>query len=149
LEHCFGENYMVATFTPTIGFLGSNLITLLDLKTPLLLSKDSNYRSTSLRGLPSLPMTIRSRWTKLRSRTRIMLLNKNVSKASKVSVQFSGWTQARPLAPIIGSAGLIWNVGGPPRVAFQLVVADDRVVEIDLVADHEQLDQLNWVLLDG
>jgi hypothetical protein len=33
-------------------------------------------------------------------------------------------------------------------VAFQLVVAHDRVVEIDLVADHEQLDQLNWVLLD-
>ena len=113
MAHCFGENYMVATFTPTIGFLGSNLITLRDLKTPLLLSKDSNYSSTSLRGLPSLPMTIRSRWTKLRSRTRIMLLNKSVSKASKVSVQFSGWTQARPLAPIIGSVGLIWNVGGP------------------------------------
>jgi hypothetical protein len=33
-------------------------------------------------------------------------------------------------------------------VAFQFVVADYRVVEIDLVVDHEQLDQLNWVLLD-
>jgi hypothetical protein len=36
-----------------------------------------------------------------------------------------------------------------PRAAFQFVVADDRVVEIDLVGDHEQLDQLNGVLLDG
>ena len=33
-------------------------------------------------------------------------------------------------------------------MAFQFVVADYRVVEIDLVVDHEQLDQLNWVLLD-
>jgi RNA polymerase sigma-70 factor (ECF subfamily) len=68
--------------------------------------------------------------------------------ADAVAAQFSGRAQAAQLALLNDSVGLMWAVGGKPRVAFEFVVAGERVVEICLVADHEYLDQLDWAILD-
>jgi RNA polymerase sigma-70 factor, ECF subfamily len=53
---------------------------------------------------------------------------------------------ARP-ALLGGVAGLVWAPGGNPRVAFNFSLADGRVVAIHLVADRDQLRQLDLEVL--
>jgi hypothetical protein len=67
---------------------GMSSITLLLRRTPSLFIKESDISSTSLRALPSLPVTTRSLRTKYRSRTRVMLLKKSGSRASSADVTF-------------------------------------------------------------
>jgi hypothetical protein len=48
---------------------------------------------------------------------------------------------------IDGVAGAVWAPGGQPRVVFKFTVSDGTSVAIDLLADPEQLRQLDLAVL--
>jgi RNA polymerase sigma-70 factor (ECF subfamily) len=62
-----------------------------------------------------------------------------VTGAPAVAATFSGRAQAATLALIDGRVGLVWAVGGRPRVVWELTVQDGRVVAIDMIADPDHL----------
>ncbi|MEV6558410.1 sigma-70 family RNA polymerase sigma factor [Nocardia sp. NPDC051756] len=62
--------------------------------------------------------------------------------ADAVAQTFSGRAQAARLALIDGRAGAVWSVRGTPRVVFEFIVSNGRIVAIDLLADTDTLDQL-------
>ncbi|MEV4236359.1 MULTISPECIES: sigma-70 family RNA polymerase sigma factor [unclassified Nocardia] len=62
------------------------------------------------------------------------------SGANAVAQTFSGRARAAQLALIDGRAGLVWSVGGIPRVVFDFTVSQGRIVAIDLLADPETLE---------
>ncbi|MEC3914968.1 sigma-70 family RNA polymerase sigma factor [Nocardia sp. CDC160] len=64
----------------------------------------------------------------------------NAFGARAVAETFSGRAQAATLALVDGRAGLVWAVGGAPRVVFDFTVSDGRIVAIDLLADPETID---------
>ncbi|MFI0481685.1 sigma-70 family RNA polymerase sigma factor [Actinomadura sp. 9N215] len=66
-----------------------------------------------------------------------------VRGASAVAETFSGRARAARPAVIDGMAGLVWTVGGRPRVVFDFTIVDGRIVAIDLLADPETLADLD------
>ncbi|TDB81438.1 sigma-70 family RNA polymerase sigma factor [Actinomadura sp. KC216] len=66
-----------------------------------------------------------------------------VRGASAVAETFSGRARATRPALIDGAAGLVWSVGGRPRVVFDFTIVDGRIVAIDLLADPDTLAQLD------
>jgi RNA polymerase sigma-70 factor (ECF subfamily) len=56
--------------------------------------------------------------------------------------------QARP-ASIDGAVGAVVAVDGRIRIAVEFIIAGDRIVGIDVVADPAQLDRLDLVIVDG
>ncbi|MFI0410873.1 sigma-70 family RNA polymerase sigma factor [Actinomadura sp. 3N508] len=66
-----------------------------------------------------------------------------VRGASAVAETFSGRARATRPAIIDGAAGLVWSVGGRPRVVFDFTIVDGRIVAIDLLADPGTLAQLD------
>src|SRR5690606_30055685 len=75
-------------------------------------------------------------------------LTAEVRGAEAVAEQFAGQAQAAQLALIGGLPGGTWAPGGKPFVVFEFAIEDDRVVEIALVADPEQLRELDVEILD-
>ena len=71
-----------------------------------------------------------------------------VRGARDVAGTFSGRARAAQMALVGGSIGVVWIVGGRPRVAFAFTVSDGRVLAIDMVADSDRLDQLDPTVLD-
>ncbi len=61
---------------------------------------------------------------------------------------FSGRAGAAQPALVDGALGLVWAPGGRPRVVFGFTIARGRILEIDIVADPEQLRQLDLAVLD-
>jgi RNA polymerase sigma-70 factor, ECF subfamily len=47
-----------------------------------------------------------------------------------------------------GVAGAVWAPGGQPRVVFGFAIARGKIVEIELVADPERLQQLDLAVLN-
>jgi RNA polymerase sigma-70 factor (ECF subfamily) len=66
-----------------------------------------------------------------------------------VAGTFSGRALAAQAAVIDGAVGVVWMVGGRPKVAWDFTVADGKVVHIDMIAASESLDVLDVALLDG
>ncbi|MFI7669056.1 sigma-70 family RNA polymerase sigma factor [Nocardia sp. NPDC049526] len=62
------------------------------------------------------------------------------SGANAVAQTFFGRARAAQLALIDGRAGLVWSVGGQPRVIFDFTVSEGRIVAIDLLADPQTLE---------
>ena len=52
---------------------------------------------------------------------------------------FNGRALAAHAALVDGAAGIVWSVGGRPRVVWDFLVDGDRVVAIDMIADPEHL----------
>jgi RNA polymerase sigma factor (sigma-70 family) len=67
--------------------------------------------------------------------------------ANAVAQQFDGQAQAARVALIDGVPGGVWAAGGIPRVAFGFTIRDGKVVEIELIADPERLNQLEIEIL--
>jgi RNA polymerase sigma-70 factor (ECF subfamily) len=65
------------------------------------------------------------------------------SGAHDVAEMFSGRARAARMAVIDGSVGAVWSREGRPVVAFEFSIADDRVLEIALVAAADRLDGLS------
>jgi RNA polymerase sigma factor (sigma-70 family) len=58
-----------------------------------------------------------------------------VSGPRAVAEAFAGRARAAKPALVNGTPGLVWSVGGTPRVVFDFTIADGRIVAIDLIAD--------------
>lgn len=71
-----------------------------------------------------------------------------VRGATAVAETFAGRARAAQPAMVDGDVGLVWAQGGRPRVAFALTIVGGLIVEIELLADPEHLEQLDLVLLD-
>jgi RNA polymerase sigma factor (sigma-70 family) len=69
--------------------------------------------------------------------------------AAAVANTFMARAQGAQRALIDGLAGLAWAPGGRPRVVIGFTVTGGRIVRIDLLADPEQLGQLDLDLLDA
>src|SRR4051812_19517735 len=67
--------------------------------------------------------------------------------AQAVAEQFAGRAQAAQLALIDGLPGAVWAPGGTPRVVFGFTIRNGKVLEIELAADPERLNQLQIELL--
>ncbi len=62
---------------------------------------------------------------------------------------FNGRAAEARRATMHGVAAAAWAPGGKIRVAFSFAFRDDKIVDIELVADRKRLQQLDIVLLDG
>ncbi|MGH7571540.1 MAG: sigma-70 family RNA polymerase sigma factor [Gemmatimonadota bacterium] len=60
---------------------------------------------------------------------------------------FSKRARAAQPGLVGGLPGLVWALGGRPRVAFEFKVRDGRIVRIDLIADRERHRELGVELL--
>jgi RNA polymerase sigma factor (sigma-70 family) len=71
-----------------------------------------------------------------------------VRGAAAVADTFSGRARVAQPALVNGAVGLVWAVGGRPRVVFRLTITSGKIAEIALVADPDQLSQLDLAVLD-
>jgi RNA polymerase sigma-70 factor, ECF subfamily len=72
-----------------------------------------------------------------------------VRGAAAVADTFSGRARAAQPALVNGAPALVWATRGRPNVVFLFTVTLGKIVEIDLVADPERLQQLDLMVLDG
>jgi RNA polymerase sigma-70 factor (ECF subfamily) len=70
-----------------------------------------------------------------------------VRGAAAVADAFAGRAQAARLALVDGVVGAAWVHAGQTRVVFAFTVRDDRVAEMELIADPERIAQLDVELL--
>ncbi|WP_369375861.1 sigma-70 family RNA polymerase sigma factor [Streptomyces sp. cg36] len=68
--------------------------------------------------------------------------------AQSVAKIFSGRAQVARLALVDGAPGLVWAPNGSVKVVFDFVVVDGRVTAIDMLADPEQLAELDVTMLE-
>jgi RNA polymerase sigma-70 factor (ECF subfamily) len=68
--------------------------------------------------------------------------------AVPVAETFKGRAQAAQLALVDGAAGLVFAPGGQPRVVFDFVIDEGRIIEISLIADPERIKALQLSLED-
>jgi len=67
--------------------------------------------------------------------------------AAAVAGSFAGRARAAQPALLDGDVGLVWARGGEPQVVFAMTIVDGRIVEIEMVADRQRLDELDVVVL--
>jgi hypothetical protein len=58
-----------------------------------------------------------------------------------------GYAPAAEPALVGGTAGLLWTLGGPPRVVFNITIALGKIVETDLIAHRERIGQFDLAIL--
>jgi RNA polymerase sigma-70 factor (ECF subfamily) len=68
--------------------------------------------------------------------------------ALEVAKQFVGRARAAQPALVNGAVGLVWSQGGQPRMIFAFTIIDGKIVEIELIADPEQLSQPDLTILN-
>jgi len=68
--------------------------------------------------------------------------------ATAVAKTFSGRAQGAQIALVDGTVGAVWASGGKPRVVFDFTIVSGKIVAIDLLADPDQLQQLDVEILD-
>jgi RNA polymerase sigma-70 factor (ECF subfamily) len=64
-----------------------------------------------------------------------------LSGAAAVADTFCGRAKGARAAMVGGCVGVIWSQGGTPKMAFDLVIIDDVITEIEMVADPVRLEQ--------
>jgi RNA polymerase sigma-70 factor (ECF subfamily) len=71
-----------------------------------------------------------------------------VRGASDVARVFCGRAEAARAAFIDDGVGMVWMVGGRPRVVWEFMIDNDQVVHIDMVASADRLAELEIVVGD-
>jgi RNA polymerase sigma factor (sigma-70 family) len=71
-----------------------------------------------------------------------------VRGAAAVAETFAGRARAAQPALVDGAVGLVWAVGGRPRVVFDLTITSGKIVAVDLIADPEHIGRLALAVLD-
>lgn len=74
------------------------------------------------------------------------LLGEHVTGADAVARVFAGRARAAQVAIINGVPGAAWAPDGTPRTVFAMQIRDGRIVRLEVVADPEQLADLDVVL---
>ena len=72
-----------------------------------------------------------------------------VRGAAAVAGTFSGRALAAQPALIDGGVGIVWAVGGRPKVAWDFTITSGKIVHIDMLAAADSLDGLDLTMLDG
>ena len=70
-----------------------------------------------------------------------------VTGAAAVAETFSGRARAAQPALVDGEAGLVWTVGGRPRVVFGFTISDGKITAIELLANPDRLGQMELTIL--
>ena len=60
-----------------------------------------------------------------------------------VATRFSGGAKSARTALLDGLAGLVWAMGGTPKVAFEFSVVDGLIRRIDMIGDHDVLEEMS------
>jgi RNA polymerase sigma-70 factor (ECF subfamily) len=68
--------------------------------------------------------------------------------AAAVAGFFSGRARAARPALINRAAGAVWAPGGTPRLVFDFTITGGKIIAIDLLADPDQLQELELEILD-
>jgi RNA polymerase sigma-70 factor (ECF subfamily) len=68
--------------------------------------------------------------------------------APAVADTFAGRARVARPALVDGAVGAVWAPGGRPRVVFGFTIINGRIVEIDILADPERVDELDLTMLD-
>jgi hypothetical protein len=69
--------------------------------------------------------------------------------AGAVAETFSGRAKHAELALVDGLPGAVWAPGGKPRIVFDFSIMDGVIVGIELLADADVLNHLDWQPLPG
>jgi hypothetical protein len=69
----------------------------------------------------------------------------DIRGASAVAATFAGRARVARPALIDGAPGLVWSQGGRPRIAFDFIVENARIVAIELIGDPERLREMDLV----
>lgn len=77
------------------------------------------------------------------------LLEPQVHGADAVARAFSGRARGAQPALVDGAAGAAWAPDGTPRAAFAFIVANGRIVEVEVIADPVSLADVEVEVLDG
>jgi len=72
-----------------------------------------------------------------------------VRGAADVAETFSGRARAAQPALVNGAPGLVWGMGGQPRMVFAFTIMDGDIVAIDMIADPEHVARLDLEILAG
>ena len=72
-----------------------------------------------------------------------------IQGAVAVAGTFSGRALGAQPAVIDGAVGVVWAVGGRPKVAWDFTIEHGKVVHIDMLAAPDVLDELDLTILDG
>jgi RNA polymerase sigma factor (sigma-70 family) len=67
--------------------------------------------------------------------------------ALAVAGTFSGRALAAQPALIDGAVGIVWAVGGRPKVAWDFTISSGKIVHIDMLAASDSLDDLDLTIL--
>jgi len=73
--------------------------------------------------------------------------DEEVRGARAVAETFSGRARVARAALVDGVVHAVWAVGGRPRVVFRFAIADGGITGIDLVADPDELGELDVAML--
>jgi RNA polymerase sigma-70 factor (ECF subfamily) len=73
--------------------------------------------------------------------------SEEVRGAAAVAGVFSGRALAAQPALVGGTVGIVWAPGGSPKVLWNIAVANDRIVRIDMIAAADTLGELDLVVL--
>jgi hypothetical protein len=76
------------------------------------------------------------------------LLSRLVRGASPVATAFAGRARGAQPALIDGAPGAVFAPDGEPRAVFDFLIVDGRIVAIEVLAEAEQLAQLEITFLD-
>ena len=68
--------------------------------------------------------------------------------AEAVAGVFSGRALAAQPALIDGVVGIVWAPGGHPKVVWDVTTENGRIVQLDMIAATESLDELDLVIFD-
>ena len=71
-----------------------------------------------------------------------------VRGAAAVAGVFSGRALAAQPALIDGTVGIVWAPGGHPKVVWDVTTVDGKIVQFDMIAATESLDELDLVIFD-
>jgi RNA polymerase sigma factor (sigma-70 family) len=71
-----------------------------------------------------------------------------VMGAADVAGTFSGRALGAQPALIDGAVGVVWVVGGRPKVAWDFTIAHGKIVHIEMIAGPDSLGQLDLTVLD-
>ena len=61
---------------------------------------------------------------------------------------FSGRALAAQPALIDGTVGVVWAPGGHPKVVWDVTTANGKIVQFDMIAATDSLDELDLVIFD-
>jgi RNA polymerase sigma factor (sigma-70 family) len=72
-----------------------------------------------------------------------------VRGASAVAGTFSGRALGAQPALIDGAVGVVWAVGGRPKVVWDFTIRQGKIVHIDMLAARQSLNDLDLTILDA